>query len=32
MFNRTFLFGVVVGVAGTWAFHHFKGLPGGKGG
>ena len=30
--NGTFFYGVVVGVAGVWAIHHFgKALPGGKG-
>ena len=26
--NRTFWFGVLVGVGGTWAYHKFMGLPG----
>ena len=30
--NRSFWLGVVVGVGGVWAYHHFKGLPGGKNG
>jgi len=25
--NRTFIFGVLVGVGGTWAWHQFKALP-----
>jgi hypothetical protein len=29
--SRGFWTGVVVGVAGVWAYHHFMGLPGGKG-
>lgn len=30
--NRSFVWGVVVGVAGVWAFHRFvKPIPGGKG-
>lgn len=28
--NRSFLWGVVVGVAGTYAYHRFVGMPGGK--
>lgn len=28
--NRSFWWGVVAGVAGTYAYHRFVGMPGGK--
>lgn len=31
MFDKEFIFGVVVGLAGVWAYHHFvHPLPGAK--
>lgn len=30
--NRSFVWGVIVGVGGVWAYHHFvKPMPGAKG-